>query len=82
MTDEYYHRYRDASSSIAALDQKVAMYREIVELWLVVSRVLVEHPTHHKKCTAGLDIRKPVECDRCKCIAMLDEVIRISNAIL
>lgn len=82
MCDEQYQfMYRDASNSIAQLDQKLAAYRDLIEVWHMVAQVLVQFPVHHKKCTAGAG-RKPVECDRCKSLTMLDEVIKVTNAIL
>jgi hypothetical protein len=80
--DQYRFMYRDASNSIAALDQKLAAYRDLIDLWQLVAAVLTEYPTHHKKCTAGLDKNKPVDCDRCKSLAMLEELRKATNAIL
>lgn len=76
--DQYQFMYRDASNSIAHLDQKLAAYRDLIEVWQLVAQVMADHPVHHRKCKANNN----VTCDRCTSLAMFQEAKRVTDAIL
>jgi hypothetical protein len=80
--EQYRFMYRDASNSIAALDQRLAAYRDLIDMWQLVALMLMQYPTHDKKCTATLDDSQPIKCDRCKVLVMLRQTRSTTDAIL
>lgn len=83
MSDDEIFRfmYRDASNTVSALDQRLAAYRDLIRAWELVALVLMENPTHVKRCTAKNDGQRSL-CPRCESLDMFQEVKKITDAIV